>query len=259
LEELHLDQATFPPKMLTELTRASLILSGYGAQQVILYGSLARGTYRVDSDIDLCVKGLPTRNFFPAVADCLMQAEHAISIIDLENLTGYFKTRLLNEGKILMSLDILRQEVTFGLENLEKIHHQITTFSQLDIAPEIKVSALTYECLGYYNALEHLIIRILKYLKLGLPQGQFSHRDTLRSFETWLLAHSKPETQLSKQQLLKQIEALMAFRHIATKIYGFLIDERKLQTVIQGVTENHSALNALFVEIVDEILTTTAS
>jgi predicted nucleotidyltransferase len=254
LKELRLEQADFPKVMLTELNRASIILSGYGAQQVILYGSLARGTYRPDSDIDLCVKGLPTHYFFSAVADCLMQAEHAISIIDLENVTGYFKARLLSEGKILMSLDILKQEVNFGLENLEKIHTQVITFNQLDIDPQAKVSALTYACLGYYNAIEHLIIRILKYLKLELSQSQFSHRDTLRSFENWLATNSPNEAE-QQQQILKHIEALMAFRHIATKIYGFLIDERKLQDVVHGLIENHSALKALFLEAVNERLT----
>ena len=50
---------------------AGSVLSRYGAEQIILYGSMARGTYSANSDIDRCVEGLPSQNFFRALAECL--------------------------------------------------------------------------------------------------------------------------------------------------------------------------------------------
>jgi predicted nucleotidyltransferase len=81
---------------------AGSVLSRYGANQVILYGSMARGTYRPNSDIDLCDQGLPAQNFFRALAECLMFSHRPMSIMDFENIHGYLRERTLSEGKILI-------------------------------------------------------------------------------------------------------------------------------------------------------------
>ena len=111
-----------------------------------------------------------------------MASRRSLTVVDFENSHGYFRERVLSEGKILMSIDILKQEIAFGLENLNKTHANIETFTKLEVDSKIKVSALTYECLGYYNAIEHLIIRFLKYLSIKLPAGKFSHRRVLFLF-----------------------------------------------------------------------------
>ena len=114
-----------------------------------------------------------------------------------------------------MSADELRKEVAFGAENLDKIFQRPSDFTQQELNEQVKVSALTYECLGYYNAVEQLIIRILKHLKLGISSGPFSHRDTLKAFEQLVM-----ERQIrTDEDTLLIIENLMAFRHVATKIY----------------------------------------
>ncbi len=249
MEKLTLEDATFPPDILLDLKMAGTVLSRHGANQIILYGSMAKGTYRPDSDIDICVAGLPSQNFFRAMAECLMTAHRPVSIVDLRNIHGYFRERVLEEGKVLMSIDILKQEIEFGLKNLDKIQANIATFSNLKIDAKVKVSALTYECLGYCNAIEHLIIRFLKYLNLAVPTGKFSHRDTLRQFEKTLSEAGLQAT----RGTIEVIENLMAFRHVTTKIYGFLIDAEKLAGVIDDVQSNHTAIKGLFRDLVDII------
>lgn len=115
-----------------------------------------------------------------------------------------------------MPLDELRQEIAFGLDNLTSVHQNIAKFSTLAVDVSLQASALTYECLGYYNAVEHLMIRALKYLGRDIPSGAFSHRDTLKTFREManLQTVDDPET-------FTALENLMAFRHVATKIYGF--------------------------------------
>ncbi|MEL6160656.1 MAG: nucleotidyltransferase domain-containing protein [Cyanobacteria bacterium J06627_32] len=242
MEKLLIDQALFPIDVLQDLTMAGTVLARHGANQVILYGSMARGTYRPDSDIDLCVEGLPSKNFFRALAECLMASHRSLSVVDFENSHGYFRERILAEGKVLVSVDILKQEIAFGLENLNKIYVNIETFSKLEVDPKIKVSALTYECLGYYNAIEHLIIRFLKYLSVELPTGKFSHRDTLRKFDNLL----NERDVANYKETVTIINNLMSFRHVATKIYGFLIDADKLSTVVEDVTTQHKAIEEIF-------------
>ncbi len=77
------------------------ILKSYKVRKVILYGSVARGDFRTDSDLDICVEGLKDEVFFIALAECLISTEHAISLVDLKSIHGYFRERVLKEGKIL--------------------------------------------------------------------------------------------------------------------------------------------------------------
>ncbi|MEM6451763.1 MAG: nucleotidyltransferase domain-containing protein [Cyanobacteria bacterium P01_D01_bin.105] len=249
MEKLAIETALFPADVLQDLTMAGTVLARYGANQIILYGSMARGTYRPNSDIDLCVEGLPKKNFFRALGECLMASHRSLSIVDLESSHGYFRERILAEGKVLMSLDILKQEIAFGLENLNKVHSNIETFSKLEVDPRIKVSALTYECLGYYNAIEHLIIRFLKYLGIELLTGKFSHRDTLRQFDS--LLNKKGITDF--QDTGAVINNLMAFRHVATKIYGFLIDADRLDEVVGDINTQHHKIEELFHKLLESL------
>jgi hypothetical protein len=140
----------------------------------------------------------------------------------------------------------LQREIDFGLENLEKVYARICQFVQQDIDAGVKTSALTYECLGYYNAIEHLFIRILKFQKFGIPLGPFSHRDTLKTFETFVTERRI----IANAESLQIIENLMAFRHVATKIYGFLIDANKLSFVIRDIKAHHSRIKQLILDVV---------
>jgi hypothetical protein len=81
-----------------------------------------------------------------------------------------------------MSITDLKEEVGFGLENLNKVYESISYISESDAESLLKVPALTYECFGYYNAIEHLILRLTKYLKIPTPSGAFSHKETVTNF-----------------------------------------------------------------------------
>lgn len=65
----------------------------------------------------------------------------------------------------------MKDEVGFGLENLSKVYESISYISESDAESLLKVPALTYECFGYYNAIEHLILRLTKYLKIPTLSG----------------------------------------------------------------------------------------
>ena len=111
------------------------------------------------------------------------------------------------------------------------------------------MSALTYECSGYYNAIEHMILRFVKYLGLEKPSGAFSHRDTLRLFDS-LIKDMKLEV---NQDTSAAFIELMAFRHVATKIYGFLIDEAKLNVIIARIQAEHDPIRLLFQQILSAL------
>jgi hypothetical protein len=140
-----------------------------------------------------------------------------------------------------MSWDELQQEIAFGSENLANVFRNIERFSQTSADEPLRTSALTYECVGYYHAIEHLIIRILKHRRREIPSGAFSHRDTLRSFRSVLL-----DLRIEGEETMRTIENLMAFRHVATKIYGFMIDREKLEVVVTDIRSRHAQIIELF-------------
>jgi len=92
---------SLPPDAQTALLKARDILSRNGATRIILYGSMARRDFNAESDLDLCVSGLAGANYFRAVGECLKELDFNVSVIPLENTLGYFRQRILQEGKVI--------------------------------------------------------------------------------------------------------------------------------------------------------------
>ncbi len=149
-----------------------------------------------------------------------------------------------------MSRIDLKNEVNFGLQNLHKVFESINYISSLDIDVLAKTPALTYECFGYYNAVEHLILRLTKYLKIPITSSAFSHKETVKNFNELLIKLNIH----ANQSTLHAILELMAFRHVATKIYGFLIDRDKLEVVAGRIKSEHSNISNLVTQVCDAIL-----
>ncbi len=147
-----------------------------------------------------------------------------------------------------MKADI-ENEIQFGVENLSKIYERIKYISFLEADTTLKISALTYECFGYYNAVEHLILRFIKYLKMSVPSGSFSHKETLKNFRRLINEHNI----CAEQKTLNTIEELMAFRHVATKIYGFLINEGKLEVITDKIKNEHFEIVALIRQVLKTV------
>jgi len=51
--------------------------------------------------MDICVEGIPDESYFRAVAECLMKTQRRVNILNFQDTQGYFKERILKEGKIL--------------------------------------------------------------------------------------------------------------------------------------------------------------
>ena len=149
-----------------------------------------------------------------------------------------------------MSKIDLKNEVGFGLENLNKVYENIIYIAELEAESRLVVPALTYECFGYYNAIEHLILRLTKYLGTSTPSGSFSHKRTLTNFNELVNSLNINADQSSLNTILE----LMAFRHVATKIYGFLIDEDKLKVIVSRIKDEHTNISQLISQVLEVIL-----
>jgi len=95
MDKLTRQNQTFPPDVVEDLTVFEKILRRHGAKKIVLYGSVARGDFKPDSDIDLSVEGIPDDRYFRALAECLMRAQRRFNLTDLKTAKGYFRDRIL--------------------------------------------------------------------------------------------------------------------------------------------------------------------
>lgn len=81
---------------------AARLRDRYGARRVVLAGSLARGDFRVGSDIDLAAEGIPDDQFFRAGADLEASAGGLrVDLVPLESANPDYLADLAREGIVL--------------------------------------------------------------------------------------------------------------------------------------------------------------
>lgn len=77
-------EVKIPEAFQPDIERAVKILKDGGCTEVFLFGSLAEGCSRPDSDIDLAVRGCPTGEFFYLYGQLLGQLEHKVDLVRLD-------------------------------------------------------------------------------------------------------------------------------------------------------------------------------
>lgn len=77
---------------------AQCLRQTFGAQRILVFGSLVRGRFTPDSDIDLAVDHLPPARYFEAVARVNDFSARWVDLKPLEALTPHFRDRVLATG-----------------------------------------------------------------------------------------------------------------------------------------------------------------
>ncbi|MDQ7821446.1 MAG: nucleotidyltransferase domain-containing protein [Candidatus Eremiobacteraeota bacterium] len=70
-----------------------------GAKEIYLFGSMAHGRDRDNSDIDLAVSGIPPEKFFKVLGEVGDILRHPFDLIDLDE-TNSFTRYLREEGEL---------------------------------------------------------------------------------------------------------------------------------------------------------------
>lgn len=92
---------------LAELARRDLVRivqilrDKYHVQRIILFGSLVKGRFMAESDLDVAVAGLAPADFFTAYAEINRLTRFPIDLKPLENLHPHFYQRVLAQGETL--------------------------------------------------------------------------------------------------------------------------------------------------------------
>lgn len=73
-----------PADITRDISVAAEILLQDGCREVYLFGSLARGSFGPDSDIDLATVGLPKDRFFAAYGRILSKVRRRVDLVGLD-------------------------------------------------------------------------------------------------------------------------------------------------------------------------------
>jgi len=82
------------------LGKAIKILKEEGCEEIYLYGSIAEDRFDEESDIDLAVKGIPSGEFFRVLGRLMLELDHPVDLVDLENDED-FSRFLKEEGELI--------------------------------------------------------------------------------------------------------------------------------------------------------------
>ena len=80
------------------LPRVARHLKELGAAEVYLFGALAEGRFRTDSDVDLATSGLGFHEALKAVATCGDLLEWAVDVVRLEDAPPTLVARVTETG-----------------------------------------------------------------------------------------------------------------------------------------------------------------
>jgi len=84
-----------PEDLARRIEKAAEALRAAGAREVYVFGSVARGKTRPNSDVDMAVSGLPPELFYHAMAKASRALGRSLDLIDLDDDDAF--TRYLKE------------------------------------------------------------------------------------------------------------------------------------------------------------------
>jgi len=79
----------------------ALLVDEFSASRIILFGSLAKGNFAPESDIDLAVEGLARESYFAALAAVNRLSPWWVDLKPLEDLEPRFRERVLTTGECI--------------------------------------------------------------------------------------------------------------------------------------------------------------
>jgi uncharacterized protein len=88
-------------RLRSRLPQAAQLLRARGAQQIILFGSLGETEPGPEPDVDLGVEGLPSLEYFPALAELMALFRARVDLVRLEEAPGSLRERIAHEGRPL--------------------------------------------------------------------------------------------------------------------------------------------------------------
>jgi predicted nucleotidyltransferase len=89
-----------PAEYQKDIEKAILIFKEHGCTEIYIFGSLAKGSFSENSDIDFAVKGLKKGDYYKVGALLNMEIEHNFDMIKLDNDNSF--SRFIAENEVFL-------------------------------------------------------------------------------------------------------------------------------------------------------------
>lgn len=101
-EQRHAVEQRRERAMVVAREAAGLLRAGFGATQVLLFGSLAHGQwFSLSSDIDLAAAGISAEDYLIAVAHLQDLSEFSVDLVRIEQAPAHLRETIEHEGSPL--------------------------------------------------------------------------------------------------------------------------------------------------------------
>jgi len=87
-----------------DIKKALKILKQNGATEIYIFGSIEKGNFNKNSDIDIAIRGVKQENFYKVASILMFEIEKEIDLIDLDDENDKF-ARMLIDKNILVRID----------------------------------------------------------------------------------------------------------------------------------------------------------
>lgn len=87
-----------------DIKKALKILKQNGATEIYIFGSIVKGNFNKNSDIDIAIRGVKQENFYKVASILMFEIEKEIDLIDLDDENDKF-ARILIDKNILVRID----------------------------------------------------------------------------------------------------------------------------------------------------------
>ena len=93
--------SNLPNSYQDDIKKATQILKENGAKEVFIFGSIAKGKFNQNSDIDIAVRGVDEKDFYKIASILMFELENEFDLIDLDDKQNRFSQMLLKVGGLL--------------------------------------------------------------------------------------------------------------------------------------------------------------
>jgi len=92
---------TLPKRIKDDIEKATEILKRYGCSEIFIFGSLVKGRYNENSDIDIAIRGLKDEDYFKVLAELGRDLLCEVDLIDLDDKENRFAQFVLNKKELV--------------------------------------------------------------------------------------------------------------------------------------------------------------
>lgn len=224
-----------------------LLRARFGVRRAVVLGSLAgHSPWHERSDIDIAVEGLAPERYFEALRACwdLLPEGMELHLVTMESAPPHLRSQILEENKMPEDpRDALRQEIELELANLERLIRSLEIFlSRLSGEPdEFALRSIGSLLHDFYSGVERIFERIAVRVDKDLPVGPHWHTYLLqRMMNPW--GAIRPA--VIDRELAARLADYLRFRHLFRHTYGFELEWRKCQPLVEELKPTFDDLRA---------------